>query len=349
MPGVPSSRACEGCRQQKKKCDELKPKCSRCTRARIPCVNNGARRFKFQYLQVTTSKPEEHPVESSATILVPTTTHKADDSQPRVANTKAKRAHHTSGRKGCDNCRTRKVPCDEVRPACTQCVSTGRRCDSYATTPAIELSKSQNPPIWALQAVASPIPPLPDKNRKELRSFRFFVDVTAPTLGDAFNAIFWKAEIPRACYLDGAIWHAIISLASAHESAVSTIPAGMSTTPDNLHTLMHYNLAVQNLLKSYSPEGWWRVLTLSILFTSICCLENKYNEAQMHFKYGYKLICDISTPEHPDPHGSLPDERAPNWNRLQGRVPIPVSVDSLRSMVEAFELQCRKLDAAKSQ
>ncbi|OQE46943.1 hypothetical protein PENCOP_c001G02712 [Penicillium coprophilum] len=235
-----------------------------------------------------------------------------------------------------------------MRPACTQCVSTGRKCDSFVTISAVELSKPRNPPTWALQAVANPIPPLPDKKPRELRSFRFFVDVTAPTLGGVFDPTFWKAEIPRACYLDGAIWHAIISLASAHESAVSTVPVGMPIMPDNVHTLLHYNLAVQNLLKSYSPEGWWRVLTLSILFTSICCLENKYPEAQMHFKYGYKLICDISTSDQHDTHGPVPIERAPNWTRLQGRVPIPVSVDSLRCMVEAFERQNRNLDAAKS-
>ncbi|KAJ6085692.1 hypothetical protein N7499_005321 [Penicillium canescens] len=208
--------------------------------------------------------------------------------------------------------------------------------------------RSQNRPMWALQTVANPILPLPGKNPKELRSFRFFVDVTAPSLGSVFNSTFWKTEIPRACYLDDAIRHAIVSLASAHESSVYTVPASTSTMPDNLHTLRHYNLAVQDLLKSYSPDGWWRVLTLSILFTSICCLENKYLEAQMHFKSGYKLICEIAKPDPHCPHESLPNKRVPNWNRLQGRTPIPVSVASLRSMVEAFELQNSKLDAAKA-
>lgn len=145
--------------------------------------------------------------------------------------------------------RTRKVRCDEVRPACKQCVSTGRKCDSYATTPVLEPPKPQKAAIWAFPVVANHIPSLPDKNSKELRSFHFFVDVTAPSLGAAFNSTFWKTEIPRACHLDDAIWHAIISLASAHESSVSTVPVATSTTPENLHTLKHYNLAVQNLLK----------------------------------------------------------------------------------------------------
>ncbi|KAL2871028.1 Zn(II)2Cys6 transcription factor domain-containing protein [Aspergillus lucknowensis] len=48
MPGVPSSRGCEACRRQKKKCDQLKPACTRCTRLQIPCVGSGQRRFKFK-------------------------------------------------------------------------------------------------------------------------------------------------------------------------------------------------------------------------------------------------------------------------------------------------------------
>ncbi|KAL3495335.1 hypothetical protein BJX62DRAFT_233326 [Aspergillus germanicus] len=48
MPGVPSSRGCDACRRQKKKCDQLKPACSRCTRLQIPCVGSGQRRFKFK-------------------------------------------------------------------------------------------------------------------------------------------------------------------------------------------------------------------------------------------------------------------------------------------------------------
>lgn len=66
MPGVPSGRACEACRKQKKKagrlenpgrtnrhrltpqqCDETKPICSRCRRLAIPCVGSGERRYKF--------------------------------------------------------------------------------------------------------------------------------------------------------------------------------------------------------------------------------------------------------------------------------------------------------------
>ncbi|PHH85475.1 hypothetical protein CDD83_352 [Cordyceps sp. RAO-2017] len=48
MPGVPSYRGCEACHRQKKKCDQVRPACSRCARLRIPCVGCGVQRFLFK-------------------------------------------------------------------------------------------------------------------------------------------------------------------------------------------------------------------------------------------------------------------------------------------------------------
>ncbi|KAJ5513411.1 transcriptional regulator family: Fungal Specific TF [Penicillium fimorum] len=48
MPGVPSGRACDACRKQKKKCDEKQPTCGRCLRLKVSCVGSGQQRFKFK-------------------------------------------------------------------------------------------------------------------------------------------------------------------------------------------------------------------------------------------------------------------------------------------------------------
>ncbi|KAK1759946.1 hypothetical protein QBC47DRAFT_438281 [Echria macrotheca] len=55
MPGVPSSRGCDACRQQKKKCDQLRPLCSRCARLEIPCTGSGQRRYRFLSQQPPTA------------------------------------------------------------------------------------------------------------------------------------------------------------------------------------------------------------------------------------------------------------------------------------------------------
>ncbi|CAG7968232.1 unnamed protein product [Penicillium salamii] len=48
MPGVPTGRACDGCRKQKKKCDEKQPTCGRCLRLKLTCVGSGQQRYKFK-------------------------------------------------------------------------------------------------------------------------------------------------------------------------------------------------------------------------------------------------------------------------------------------------------------
>ncbi|KAL2864825.1 Zn(II)2Cys6 transcription factor domain-containing protein [Aspergillus lucknowensis] len=47
MPGVPSGRGCDHCRKSKKKCDELKPACTRCARRGLECIGAGEKRYKF--------------------------------------------------------------------------------------------------------------------------------------------------------------------------------------------------------------------------------------------------------------------------------------------------------------
>ncbi|KAF7597179.1 hypothetical protein BBP40_009519 [Aspergillus hancockii] len=66
MPGVPSGRACEGCRRQKKKCDEQQPTCSRCLRLNIPCIGSGQRRFKFQQEYAVAVRPKKDKFKGSS-------------------------------------------------------------------------------------------------------------------------------------------------------------------------------------------------------------------------------------------------------------------------------------------
>lgn len=100
MPGVPTGRACEECRKQKKKvslnlkkshdplivlhtvktinpdytqCDEKQPSCSRCLRLKLQCVGSGQQRFKFQqekrftctHVTVHTKSQSSSPARSS--------------------------------------------------------------------------------------------------------------------------------------------------------------------------------------------------------------------------------------------------------------------------------------------
>lgn len=49
-----------------------------------------------------------------------------------ASNTKTRR-HHSKSRTGCTVCKTRRIKCDETKPACRQCVNYDRQC-SYSLT-----------------------------------------------------------------------------------------------------------------------------------------------------------------------------------------------------------------------
>ncbi|PQE28388.1 c6 zinc finger domain protein [Rutstroemia sp. NJR-2017a BBW] len=52
------------------------------------------------------------------------------DAEP-VKAVRQRRASRPKVKTGCNNCKTRRVKCDETRPQCTKCVRSGRTCDGY--------------------------------------------------------------------------------------------------------------------------------------------------------------------------------------------------------------------------
>ncbi|KAJ5129600.1 uncharacterized protein N7515_005639 [Penicillium bovifimosum] len=69
MPGVPSGRACDACRKQKKKCDEKQPACGRCLRLKVNCVGSGQQRYMFKQERLS---PKSHRSGQSTLVLRPT-------------------------------------------------------------------------------------------------------------------------------------------------------------------------------------------------------------------------------------------------------------------------------------
>lgn len=82
MPGVPFGRACEACRKQKRKCDEVQPTCSRCLRLGVACVGSGAKRFKWQ-VETTNRNRSERSTDTSTTICR-TTCSTPDNDAPLI-------------------------------------------------------------------------------------------------------------------------------------------------------------------------------------------------------------------------------------------------------------------------
>ncbi|KXX73430.1 Sterol uptake control protein 2, partial [Madurella mycetomatis] len=94
---------------------------------------------------------------SSSALIVPRAGSGSGGGSGTTANTgsgpqkqRLERRGHTKSRRGCFNCKRRRIKCQETRPACGHCVKTGLKCE-YPTLPAIVHQPQHQIPIFTLQ------------------------------------------------------------------------------------------------------------------------------------------------------------------------------------------------------
>ena len=170
----------------------------------------------------------------------------------------------------------RRVKCDEQRPFCLKCTSTGRVCDGYdleysdrSLSPAsfmgdrtrtISLSRSPSVEVQGCP--------------RERRALQFFRERTVRQLNPFDADDFWDVYILRATQHEAAIRHAIVALGSLHEKFEEN--GGLVLPESDDFSLQQYNLAISSLLQPFSRGGQQNMdvcLTTSILFA---CFEVRF-------------------------------------------------------------------------
>jgi hypothetical protein len=170
----------------------------------------------------------------------------------------------------------------------------------------------------------------------EARSFQYFIEIAAPSLAGALEVDFWLVELPMVCRDDPALWHAVASLAGAHESYVSGKAHKKET---NVFALGQFNQSIRHLLASDASRDWWRFLTASTIFICICILEDKYQEAKMHYESAYNLLRQSD----PSLSAAGQDDKGTLAQNKGSRDPsFPVSLVSLRSILIGFEVRMER-------
>ncbi|KAI4109145.1 MAG: hypothetical protein LQ339_001951 [Xanthoria mediterranea] len=140
---------------------------------------------------------------------------------------------------GCITCKIRHVKCDEEKPECYKCKSTGRKCDGYFPQKAVS-SQPSLPPKQRNQSIVkvvqSSFTPLPTAiggwtgTYDELRGFDYFRVQTSEDLAYSLNASLQELVLQNSHH-NLAIKHAAIALGSLGE----TIRFG--SHPTSLNTL----------------------------------------------------------------------------------------------------------------
>ncbi|KAI1210413.1 uncharacterized protein F4807DRAFT_423339 [Annulohypoxylon truncatum] len=108
------------------------------------------------------------------------------------------RRGHTKSRRGCFNCKRRRIKCQETRPACGHCVKTGLKCE-YPVAPLVVHQPQHQIPLFSLQ---------------DMRFFQHFLFTCFPNhpLG---NESIWTHEIPCLSQTYEYLMHAILGLAAS--------------------------------------------------------------------------------------------------------------------------------------
>ncbi|CAK7234237.1 hypothetical protein SEUCBS140593_008874 [Sporothrix eucalyptigena] len=214
---------------------------------------------------------------------------RASNSAPSPAAKSAKRSAPVRPRAkvktGCRTCKLRKVKCDEGRPACIRCVSTGRTCEGYgiwgggnidaardtvsATTPAavamgmaLRQRSSRECPTWpavSRQIANATMSPL---SAQEYGWLDWFRCRTAVKLRGAFSMAFWDVLVIRASFEEPAVLHAALALSTVHRRVgggegmgddwANRRAAAQSCREE--FTLQQYNKAIRHLMASPSTR-----------------------------------------------------------------------------------------------
>ncbi|KAL8767924.1 MAG: hypothetical protein Q9209_005712 [Squamulea sp. 1 TL-2023] len=190
--------------------------------------------------------------------------------------------------------RIRRVKCDEAKPSCLRCTSTGRKCDGYApvTAPksqenptnktssdcAILIRKSYSPAFEIFEDDA------------ERRSFSFFKERTLAEIAGYFPSDFWERLVPLATFHEPALKHAAIALASLHERFEKGDRSVLKPNNDIAEggfALQQYNKAIRSLIKPGEHKQ------KPALDTSLS-LRGHHGSALSHINSGTQILTQVN-------------------------------------------------------
>jgi hypothetical protein len=166
----------------------------------------------------------------------------------------------------------RRVKCDEAKPSCHACVSTGRKCDGYAPT----AEAPPDPPVAFLVPLSQSLSIEFHGTPIDRRSFYFFQQKTAPQLSRFFGDEVWERLILQAAHHDSSIRHAILSLGSLHvkfeQDSGLTMQSHSSGWTDKF-ALEHYGHAINMLVRSLSQQDRPAIDVCLICCILFACIE----------------------------------------------------------------------------
>ncbi|PLB46367.1 hypothetical protein P170DRAFT_498170 [Aspergillus steynii IBT 23096] len=244
-------------------------------------------------------------------------------------------------RTGCITCKIRRVKCDEEKPSCRRCRSTGRTCDGYAPSAPPQSSSTGQLPVACSNEIRiihhTPIVDRPVQmsvfpswdrplRADEYQSLEFFHLQTTLCFGSKAGAF-----LLRSAYHDSSIRLAAMALGSLHRAFLFEQTRYPDTRMQGTQlALRQYNTAIRQGLAQMSgglANGSVDViLTMCVLFYCFESLQGHFKVALRHVASGLRIM----------------KQQELQCQAVQKKTLLPADV--IRSMFSYLESQMLELD-----
>ncbi|KIW17758.1 hypothetical protein PV08_04953 [Exophiala spinifera] len=241
---------------------------------------------------------------------------------PEVEKAKRTRRTHNKVRTGCLTCKIRRKKCDEEKPFCRRCTSTGRKCDGYAQEPSPPTSHEDSPTSTcepdpkrqrtsintkvAIPSLSKPTkarvvvdeersvlsrPPsnVMFENDNDFFCFDFFRSRTGPEFAAYFDSSIWRTYVTKAAFQHPTVLAAASAVGAVHrrfELGISREAFEYCDFSDKL-----YQKALRMLSRDMASEvpnaAEINMVTLK-LFSLFETFQGNYDTAQLHLTNGLK-------------------------------------------------------------
>jgi hypothetical protein len=111
-------------------------------------------------------------------------------------------------RGGCVTCKSRRVKCDEERPLCHRCTSSGRKCEGYADKTSVRNGRFP---------VGVPLSQFLALREQDKRTFEYFISWTAPRLAGMLDKNFWCGQILQLAQAEPLVLDSLLAISKLYE------------------------------------------------------------------------------------------------------------------------------------
>ena len=197
------------------------------------------------------------------------------------------------------NCRIRHVKCDETKPSCRKCSSTGRVCDGYPAKKIIpqpvKKTATRIVPARAMSIALTPDMGIKGTDKERL-CFEFFYSVTGWKVAAIMDLQVTHQFILQACHFDRAVLSAVVALGylgqrSRYDNRMIPGNAMNELIDDYAHLQYCRTLKYLRGLISDDPNRPTELTVISCyLLVVFEFLRGDYMTAMVHVKSGFNIL-----------------------------------------------------------